>query len=125
MERLTAAVPAYLKGKQLSLFCPGAVGDHGLVPHIGIQVSKKKKITLSRNNSVLWGSIRDQKDRYSASDRQNSSFNFCVSKEVSSHSSHHPQGVLLTQFSLEVHKVGLKLHSFNFFVHMGVFCETQ
>ena len=29
-----------------------------------------------------------------------------------SHSSHHPQQVLLAQFSLCVHKVGLKQHSF-------------
>ena len=31
---------------------------------------------------------------------------------VSSHSSHHPREILLAQFCLYVHKVGLKPHSF-------------
>ena len=34
---------------------------------------------------------------------------------MSSHSSHHPEEVLLVQFSLYVHKGGLKPHSFHFF----------
>ena len=33
---------------------------------------------------------------------------------VSSHSSHHPQEVILAQFSLYVHKSGLKPDSFHF-----------
>ena len=33
---------------------------------------------------------------------------------VSSHSSHHPQEVLLVQFSLYLHNGGLKPHSFHF-----------
>ena len=37
-----------------------------------------------------------------------------VWRAVSSHSSHHPQEVLLAQFSLYVHKCGLKPHSFHF-----------
>ena len=41
---------------------------------------------------------------------------FCVWRAVSNHSSHHPQEVLLAQFSLHVHKGGLKPHSFRFFV---------
>ena len=39
---------------------------------------------------------------------------FFVWRTVSSHSSHHPQVVLLAQFSLYVHKGGLKPHSFHF-----------
>ena len=33
---------------------------------------------------------------------------------MSNHLSHHPQAVLLAQFSLQVHKGGLKSHSFLF-----------
>ena len=42
-------------------------------------------------------------------------FESCVWRAVSSHSSHHPQEVLLAQFSLYVHKGGLKPDSFHFF----------
>ena len=38
----------------------------------------------------------------------------CVWRTVSSQSSHHPQEVLLAQFSLYVHKGGLKPDSFHF-----------
>ena len=38
----------------------------------------------------------------------------CVWRPVTSHSSHHPQAVLMAHFSLHVHKGGLKPHSFNF-----------
>ena len=51
----------------------------------------------------------------SASDRQGSNFESCVWRTVSSQSSHHPQEVLLAQFSLYVHKGGLKPDSFHFF----------
>ena len=50
----------------------------------------------------------------SASDRQGLNFESCVWKTVSSHSSHYSQGVLLAQFSLYVHKSGLKPDSFHF-----------
>ena len=49
-----------------------------------------------------------------ASDRQGSNFESCVWRTVSSQSSHHPQEVLLAQFSLYVHKGGLKPDSFHF-----------
>ena len=51
---------------------------------------------------------------YSASDRQGANFESCVWRTVPSHSSHHPQEVLLAQFSLYVHKGGLKPDSFYF-----------
>ena len=60
------------------------------------------------------GSLRDRKVEYSASDRHGSNFESCVWRAVSSHSSHHPQEVILAQFSLYVHKGGLKPHSFHF-----------
>ena len=43
-----------------------------------------------------------------------SNFESCVWRTVSSQSSHHPQEVLLAQFSLYVHKGGLKPDSFHF-----------
>ena len=61
------------------------------------------------------GSLRDREVTYSASDRQGSNFESCVFwRTVSSHSSHHYQEVLLAQFSLYVHKGGLKPDSFHF-----------
>ena len=50
----------------------------------------------------------------SASDRQGSNFESSVWRTVSSQLSHHPQEVLLAQFSLYVHKGGLKPDSFHF-----------
>ena len=60
------------------------------------------------------GSLRDKEVACSASDRQGSNFESCVWRTVSSQSSHHPQEVLLAQFSLYVHKGGLKPDSFHF-----------
>ena len=54
------------------------------------------------------GSLRDREVACSASDPQGSIFESCVWRTVSSQSSHHPQEVLLAQFSLYVHKGGLK-----------------
>ena len=58
------------------------------------------------------GSLRDREVACSASDRQGSNFESCVWRTVSSQSSHHPKEVLLAQFSLCVHKGGLKPDSF-------------
>ena len=60
------------------------------------------------------GSLCDREVACSASDRQGSNFKSCVWRTVSSQSSHHPQEVLLAQFSLYVHKGGLKPDSFHF-----------
>ena len=60
------------------------------------------------------GSLRDREVACSASDRQGSNFESCVWRTVSSQSSPHPQEVLLAQFSLYVHKGGLKIYSFHF-----------
>ena len=60
------------------------------------------------------GSLRDREVACSASDRQGSNFESCVWRTVSSQSSHHPQEVLMAQFSLYVHKGGLKPDSFHF-----------
>ena len=61
------------------------------------------------------GSLRDREVACLASDRQGSNFESCVWRTVSSQSSHHPQEVLLAQFSLYVHKGGLNPDSFHFF----------
>ena len=58
------------------------------------------------------GIIRVREVACSASDLQGLNFESCVWRTVSSHSSHHPQEVLLAQFSLHVHKSGLKPNSF-------------
>ena len=60
------------------------------------------------------GSLRDREVACSVSDRQGLNFESCVWRTVSSQSSHHPQEVLLAQFSLYVHKGGLKPDSFHF-----------
>ena len=65
------------------------------------------------------GSLRDREVACSASDRQGSNFESCVCRTVSSQSSHHPQEVLLAQFSLYVHKGGLKPDSFHFFSYIS------
>ena len=60
-------------------------------------------------------SLRDREVACSASDRQSSNFESCVWRTVSSQSSRDPQEVLLAQFSLYVHKGGLKPDSFHLF----------
>ena len=60
------------------------------------------------------GSLRDREVACSASDRQGSNFESCVWRTVSSQSSHHPQEVLLAQFSLvqlmyKYKKISMKL----------------
>ena len=66
------------------------------------------------------GSLRDREVACSASDRRGSNFESCVWRTVSSQSSHHPQEVLLAQFSLYVHKGGLKPDSFHFIYYVLV-----
>ena len=85
----------------------------GSVP--GLSSFKETKMFLPhpRVRLSIVGSLRDQEVACSASDRQGSNFESCVWRTVSSHSSHHPQEVLLAQFSLYVHKGGLKTDSFH------------
>ena len=70
--------------------------------------------SLTRSTLSTVRSLREREVACSASDRQGSSFECCVWRAVSSHSSHHPQEVLLAQFSLYVHNSGLKPDSFYF-----------
>ena len=86
----------------------------GSVPGL-FERNKKMFLPHPRVKVSVVGSLRDREVACSASDRQSSIFESCVWRTVSSQSSHHPQEVLLAQFSLYVHKGGLKPDSFHFF----------
>ena len=119
----------------ISFITIGKVGAHGAVVKAACLKSRR-----SRVRTPLWppsyketkcffsahsqrfnivGSLCDQEVACSASDRQGSNFESCVWRVVSSHSSHHHQEVLLAQFSLYVHRGGLKPHSFHFILLLG------
>ena len=91
----------------------------GSVPGLGGLKETKLFLPHPRVKVSIVGSLRDREVACSASDRQGSNFESCVWRTVSSQSSHHPQEVLLAQFSLYVHKGGLKPDSFHFL------CVTQ
>ena len=84
------------------------------VPGLGGLKETKMFLPHPRVKVSIVGSFRDREVACSASDRQDSNFESCVWRTVSSQSSHHPQEVLLAQFSLYVHKGGLKPDSFHF-----------
>ena len=86
----------------------------GSVPGLGGLKETKLFLPHPRVKVSIVGSLRDREVACSASDRQGSNFESCVWRRVSSQSSHHPQEVLLAQFSLYVHKGGLKPDSFHF-----------
>ena len=86
----------------------------GSVPGLGGLKETKLFLPHPRVKVSIVGSLRDREVACSASDRQGSNFESCVWRTVSSQSSHHPREVLLAQFSLYVHKGGLKPDSFHF-----------
>ena len=86
----------------------------GSVPGLGGLKETKMFLPHPRVKVSIVRSLRDREVACSASDRQGSNFESCVWRTVSSQSSHHPQEVLLAQFSLYVHKGGLKPDSFHF-----------
>ena len=87
----------------------------GSIPGLGGLKETKMFLPHPRVKVSIVGSLRDREVSCSASDRQGANFESCVWRTVSSQSSHHPQEVLLAQFSLYVHKGGLKPDSFHFF----------
>ena len=97
----------------------------GSVPGLGGLKETKLFLPHPRVKVSIVGSLRDREVACSAADRQGSNFESCVWRTVSSQSSHHPQEVLLAQFSLYVHKGGLKPDSFYFtapmFPTLGLF----
>ena len=82
---------------------------------LGGLTETKNVSSPSTCESQYCGELRDREVACSASDRQGSNFESCVWRTVSSQSSHHPQEVLLAQFSLYVHQGGLKPDSFHFY----------
>ena len=90
----------------------------GSVPGLGGLKETKMFLPHPRVKVSIVGSLRDREVACSASDRQGSYFESCVWRTVSYQSSHHPQEVLLAQFSLYVHKGGLKPNSFHFIYHV-------
>ena len=101
----------------------------GSVPGLGGLKETKLFLPHPRVKVSIVGSLRDREVACSASDRQGSNFESCVWRTVSSQSSHHPQEVLLAQFSLYVHKGGLKPDSFHFilsyYCRQEVLCRTS
>ena len=87
----------------------------GSVPGLGGLKETKMFLPHPRVKVSIVGSLRDREVACSASDHQGLNFESCVWRTVSSQSSHHPQEVLLAQFSLYVHKGGLKPDSFHFY----------
>ena len=85
----------------------------GSVPGLGVFKETKNVSSHPRVKVSIVGSLRDREVACSVSDRQGSNFESCVWRTVSSQSSHHPQEVILAQFSLYVHKGGLKPDSFH------------
>ena len=85
----------------------------GSVPGLGGLKETKMFLPHPRVKVSIVGSLSDREVACSASDRQGSNFESCVWRTVSSQSSHHPQEVLLAQFSLYVHKGGLSPDSFH------------
>ena len=74
----------------------------GSVPGLGGLKETKLFLPHPRVKVSIEGSLRDREVACSASDRRGSNFESCVWRTVSSQSSHHPQEVLLAQFSLYV-----------------------
>ena len=91
----------------------------GLVPCLGGLKETKMFLPHPRVKVSIVGSLRDREVTCSASDRQGSNFESCVWRTVSSQSCHHPREVLLAQFSLYVHKGGLKPDSFHLLCLVG------
>ena len=91
----------------------------GSVPGLGGLKETQMFLPHPRVKVSIVGSLHDREVACSASDRQGSNFESCVWRAVSSQSFHHPQEVLLAQFSLYVHKGGLKPDSFHLFVSYG------
>ena len=75
-------------------------------------VWKKQKMFLPhpRVKVSILGSLRDREVTCSTSDRQGSNFESCVWRTASSQSYHHPQEVLLAQFSLAQRLPGVHLN---------------
>ena len=100
----------------------------GSVPALGGLKETKMFLPHPRVKVSTVGSLHDREVACSASDRQGSNFESCVWRTVSSQSSHHPQEVLLAQFSLYVHKGGLNMlkpDSFHFIPEKSAYIRKK
>ena len=96
----------------------------GSVPGLGGLKETKLFLPHPLVKVSIVGSLRDREVACSASDRQGPNFASCVWRTVSSQSSHHPQEVLLAQFSLYVHKGCLKPDSCHFISNYDITAEN-
>ena len=81
----------------------------------GLEDYKKMFLPHPLLKLSIVGSLRDREVACSASHLQGFNFESCVLRAMSSHSSHHPQELLLAQFSLYVNKRALaRFISFHF-----------
>ena len=83
-------------------------------PNLAHKFQRNKVFLLRSLEIIYFVRILRARPPCSASYQQGPNLESCVWEAVSSHSSHHLQEVLLTQFSLYVHKGGLKPHLFYF-----------
>ena len=95
----------------------------GSVPGLGGLKETKMLLPHPRVKLSIVGSLRDREVACSVSHHQGSNFESCVWRTVSSHSSHHLQEILPAQFSLYVHKGGLKPDSFYFISFRASYCR--
>ena len=117
---LSCYIPLYMQGGGPRVVVSTAAFHarvRGSVPGLGGLKETKLFLPHPRVKVSIVGSLRDREVACSASDLQGSNFESCVWRTVSSQSSHHPQEVLLAQFSLYVHKGGLKPDSFHFIIY--------
>ena len=105
----------YLENNHTKFECNPTDGSQVIVPTSFLGGHPTKMfLPHPRVKLSIVGSLRDRELACSASDRQGSNFESCVWRTVSSHLSHHHQEVRQAQFSLYVHKSGLKPDSFHF-----------
>ena len=82
----------------------------GSFPALGVLKETKMFLPHPLVKLSIVESLRDREVACSASDSQGLNFESCVWRAVSSH---HPQEVLLAQFTQYVHKSGLKPDSYH------------
>ena len=82
-------------------------------PALAFKFQRNKMFLPCSLVNIQYCGERDREIANSPPDRQGWNFESCLWRAVSSHSSHHPQEVLLAQFSLYVHICGLKHHSYH------------
>ena len=92
------------------------------VPGLGGLKETQMFLPHPRVKVSIVGSLRDREVACSTSDRQGSNFESCVWRTMSSQSSHHPQVVFPAQFSLYVHRGGLKPDSSHLVSYL---CESS